>query len=118
MVWLGGHALTIPTSCVQTGPDVNRTAGQAKQILITRIREMSVTEGAELQWCTAAQMCSTAGCTSGSLRLTVAALRVTEQSGAGEHPGSPAGNVQKIIQEGKCLPAAQVLAEVNESLGV
>jgi len=89
-----------------------------EQILIGHVREMSVTEDAELQWCTAAQMCSTAGCTSESLSLVMAALHVTEQSRAGEHPGSPAGNVQKIIQKGKCLSAAQVLAEVNESLGV
>lgn len=89
-----------------------------KRILIAHVREMSVMEGAELQWCTAVQMCPTAGCTSGSLNLTLAALCVTEQSRAGGHPGSPAGNVQKIIQKGKCLSAAQVLAEVNESLGV
>lgn len=75
-------------------------------------------EGAELQRCTAVQKCPTAGCTNGSLNLILAALCITEQSRAGEHPGSPAGNVQKIIQKGRCLSAAQVLAEVNESLGV
>lgn len=53
-----------------------------------------------------------------ALSLLLLTPCVIESSGAGEHPGSPAGNVQEIIQKGKCLPAAQVLAEVNESLGV
>lgn len=53
-----------------------------------------------------------------ALSLLLLPPRAPESSGAGEHPGSPAGNVQEIIQRGKCLPAAQVLAGVNESLGV